>query len=187
MKNDKVLALADQFNIGGVCDKKDILAFAQALSVHRGEAVWRVIAKDINGQIHINATFDSEDKANLLKETCVSKGGYKGADVKILFEDAAPVTPVGDEWQPIETAPKDGSSILLCMPGSTDIYIVVGWTEADPYEPRVIEGWETTYGDIVLTEEELMAGNLPPMWKNLPNCPPTSLSYKHPIPAIPEP
>lgn len=40
------------------------------------------------------------------------------------------------EWQPIETAPKDGRKVLVWHPGFGLDYLVMYWLEGDWREPK---------------------------------------------------
>lgn len=39
--------------------------------------------------------------------------------------------PVADAWQPMETAPKDGRSIVACIGRVDDFHVVVYWNEVE--------------------------------------------------------
>lgn len=69
-------------------------------------------------------------------------------------------------WQDINTAPKDGTEILICMPGGqSDHYYVVFWDHDS-------ETWQSRDSDeILLTTEDINACHLRPMWCELEPCP----------------
>ena len=53
------------------------------------------------------------------------------------------------DWQPIETAPRDGDTVLLCVQGHVT---VGGWLDRaaqdiEEYEPGAWEGWWTLDAD----------------------------------------
>lgn len=77
------------------------------------------------------------------------------------------------EWQSIETAPKDGTDILICMPGGqSDHYYPVYWSDDDEVEePCWLCPW---CPEMVLTEKDISGCYLLPMWKHL-DPPPSSL------------
>ena len=70
-------------------------------------------------------------------------------------------------WQPIETAPRDESLIIVCMPsGSHDRYYVVQWRwpEEEQNEGSA-QAWRGQEDDSVLiTDEQIAACHLRPMW-----------------------
>jgi hypothetical protein len=77
-------------------------------------------------------------------------------------------------WQPIETIPRDGSTVLVCMPGSTDNFFVVAWE--DDEDNDLDPAWRCPQrGIVLLTDEEIAACHLRPMWCAVTH-PPTSLS-----------
>lgn len=46
------------------------------------------------------------------------------------------------EWQPIETAPKDGTAILAYAPDiGRGFYGVAQWAHSDPDFPQTVPGW----------------------------------------------
>jgi hypothetical protein len=72
-------------------------------------------------------------------------------------------------WKPWTTAPKDGTEILLVLPGGhSDHYHAVCWDSGeDAWISRYHEDWK-------MTEESLRACHLLPMWAEI-NDPPSSL------------
>ena len=54
-----------------------------------------------------------------------------------------------NEWQPIETAPKDGTQFLAfakdSMSATRDYYGVAQWAEANPDFAWSVEGWFWSY------------------------------------------
>jgi hypothetical protein len=67
------------------------------------------------------------------------------------------------EWQPIETAPKDGTVIDLWIPG-WERFADCHWSKIEP------AGWTSDFGDVVL---ECTGNTEPTHWMPLPE-PPTS-------------
>lgn len=52
-------------------------------------------------------------------------------------------------WQPIETAPRDGSDILVCCgPDHDPMYAVVHWDDGKTFghEPGWLMWWRTPFG-----------------------------------------
>ncbi len=51
------------------------------------------------------------------------------------------------EWQPISTAPKDGTQVLAFARGDhmPEFYGVAQWAEANPDFPRTVAGWFWPY------------------------------------------
>lgn len=79
-------------------------------------------------------------------------------------------------WQPIESIPRDQSTVLICMPGSTDAYYVVTWADDDD---GIGLGWRCPRsGEVLLTDSEIASCHLRPMWQRI-HAPPTSLSAGH--------
>lgn len=73
---------------------------------------------------------------------------------------AAPQAPVHGSWQPIETAPKDGTEILICDARTATI-LVAAWNGDDPNTPT--HKWECL--DVAYHED------LPTHWMPLPAAP----------------
>lgn len=73
------------------------------------------------------------------------------------------------EWKSITTAPKDGTEILIVMPGGqSDHFHVMYWCSEE-------ERWCSRYTAYLrITEKELAACYLLPMWAEI-NDPPSSL------------
>lgn len=71
-------------------------------------------------------------------------------------------------WQPIETAPKDGTEILLAMPGGmSDHFYVVYWHAG---------AWRSRFDEnrVTITDKAISRCYLRPCWVKL-DPPPTSL------------
>lgn len=79
-------------------------------------------------------------------------------------------------WQPIESAPKDGTRILVLWPGN---YVGIAWWKTNPRlirEPHAVvrNGWQASY---FACSEELddyeisMSENQPTHWMPLPSPP----------------
>jgi hypothetical protein len=88
-----------------------------------------------------------------------------------------------NEWHPIETAPKTGDLILICMPGGqSDHYYPVAWDEPNEQDPddelhATGPAWQCPWKlDMILTEKQIADCHLRPMWCEL-SAPPTSLCY----------
>src|SRR3989304_5829838 len=84
-------------------------------------------------------------------------GTSRGDRPKLRDAIAAALLEAAGEWQPIETAPRDGTEILL----ATTLFdgepvIVSGWWFSSPKE--IDDGWETPVG---------FHGD-PPHWRHLP-------------------
>ena len=83
-------------------------------------------------------------------------------------------------WQPIETAPKDGTEILISTPGGlSDHFYVVYWDEND--EDGRPPAWYSRDGGcdgLVLTEKHLKDCFIRPMWCEL-EPQPGSLCYSY--------
>lgn len=101
-------------------------------------------------------------------------------------------------WQPIDTAPRDGTEILLCMPGGqSDHFHTLCWEPTDEvwqdYQYTELEdmpspedtqsvndeggAWVSRYAPLfMVTVREINACHLRPMWCAIEPCP-TSLSY----------
>jgi hypothetical protein len=70
------------------------------------------------------------------------------------------------DWQPIETAPKDGSRILISLPGGHwDDFYVVRWEEGN---------WMPTGEGKAITEQRILRCYTRPSWVKLDD-PPGSL------------
>lgn len=81
-------------------------------------------------------------------------------------------------WQPIETAPKDGTEILICMPGGqSDHYYIVCWSDDFRYWQNRSSENDGLPGVGDLTERDIQSCHLKPMWCHL-EPPPTSLCFK---------
>lgn len=80
------------------------------------------------------------------------------------------------DWQPIETAPKDGTDILICLPtGTSDHYYPVCWVDADEDDGVDESCWQCRWREeMILTEEQICGCYLKPMWTRLEH-PPSSL------------
>lgn len=76
-------------------------------------------------------------------------------------------------WQPIESIPRDQSVVLVCMPGSTDSFYVVEWSD-DADDGLGLQWRCPRTGDALLTDDEIAKCHLRPMWVVL-TPPPTSL------------
>lgn len=65
----------------------------------------------------------------------------------------------------MDSAPKDGTDILICTPGgNSDHYYVVAWNP-DLRPPQ----WQCRWSwDMRLSEEFLANCHIPPMWMDLP-------------------
>lgn len=73
------------------------------------------------------------------------------------------------DWKPIDTAPKDGRDILICMPGGqSDHYYPVCWDDETG-------SWTCRYGDLVtLRDSEEVQDNAKnrAIWAYLAETPP---------------
>ena len=51
------------------------------------------------------------------------------------------------DWQPIATAPRDGTRILVLAPdlGGISYYGVAQWAEKDEWRPETVAGWFWSY------------------------------------------
>lgn len=85
------------------------------------------------------------------------------------------------EWKYYKDAPKDGSDILLCLPGAqSDHYYPVRWIDdLEAKEDDLASAcWQCRYHfNMTVTEEEINNCYLKPMWRYL-DAPPSSLSFK---------
>lgn len=93
-------------------------------------------------------------------------------------------------FHPMSEAKRDGTTILICVPGGqSDHYYPVCWADTeelladlDAPSDRLLSAireaggaWQCPWRpDMVLTEAEIAANHLQPMWCELP-IPPTSL------------
>ncbi len=83
----------------------------------------------------------------------------------------------------MSTAPKDGTDILICMPGGqSDHYYPVHWN-AEPDDEDQSMGirtpcWQCRWElGMFLTEDQIERCHLAPMWQHL-TAPPSSLCYE---------
>lgn len=75
-------------------------------------------------------------------------------------------------WQDISSIPRDQTTVLVCMLGSTDHYYIVAFEDGD--EDDLGLQWRCpNTGDILLTENDFVNSFVPPMWCAITS-PPTS-------------
>ena len=73
------------------------------------------------------------------------------------------------KWQPIETAPKDGTSILVCIARLLDSHKVVFWNEEAVADEHGLFSWEIEDTDTAYHENAFTH------WMPLPDPPEDSL------------
>ena len=80
-------------------------------------------------------------------------------------------------WFPLETAPKNGDDILICLPGGgSDHYYPVAWhDDVDEFDESDVPRWQCRWQpEMVVTQQMLDECHLAPMWQPL-SIPPSSI------------
>lgn len=86
------------------------------------------------------------------------------------------------EWKPINSAPKDGTEIIIGFENQGDMFVHVAWWR-DVDENLELLGWEKedtgwwSYTRNSMVQEKLDADKSPAFWMPLPE-PPTALKDK---------
>lgn len=117
---------------------------ASTASVPEGQALWDSVYKTLRGY-RMTMMVDSEGDGYPLIDAMSPEHGTVTSGIEectyladAIYNDlvaAAPTPPVSeDRWQPIETAPKDGSKFLAWRRHSTIPLIVLYNAEYDQYE-----------------------------------------------------
>ncbi len=132
-------------------------------------------AQDIPEDVH-SAAF-AVLRAALLDDRCgisirMTMGGGSlrafleaiGKGIMADRESRAP-TPSPDGWQPIETAPRDGTEVLILRDGR----LALGWWSDDPYRPEPVPFWHGT--DVHDYGKKWAQKTQPTHWMPLPAAP----------------
>ena len=98
------------------------------------------------------------DKLNKLATYLTEQGEYEAVD--LIDTVVARLMPAGDGWMPIETAPKDGTRVLLMLRGPKPPEMIARWTQAWTSEDDDLLEW-------INDEEDTIYGT-PTHWHPLP-------------------
>ena len=93
-------------------------------------------------------------------------------DGHVMYEPASDVAQCA-LWQPIETAPRDGSRILAMGGGLGDVVEIVSYNET-------IGAWATPYFTLDDRDDEAEGYNRPTKWQYLPNVSAVTSTYNCP-------